>query len=72
MSDYDNAPTDPHHGGKIWKGPACKYGDPLCPCPDGDLCHYEGDGAWPAPRIVSHQNNPLSDILRDALAKINT
>jgi hypothetical protein len=18
MSDYDNAPTDPHHGGKIW------------------------------------------------------
>lgn len=20
----------------------CKYGDPLCPCQDGDLCHYEG------------------------------
>jgi hypothetical protein len=19
MSDYDSAPTDPHHGGKIWK-----------------------------------------------------
>jgi hypothetical protein len=19
-TDYDNAPTDPHHGGKIWKG----------------------------------------------------
>ena len=38
---YDDAPTDPHHGGKIWD----------------------------EPRIVSHQNNPLSDILRDALAK---
>lgn len=21
---------------------ACKYGDPLCPCQDGDECHYEG------------------------------
>ena len=21
----------------------CKYGDPTCPCQDGDLCHYEGD-----------------------------
>lgn len=20
----------------------CKYGDPHCPCQDGDLCHYEG------------------------------
>jgi hypothetical protein len=20
----------------------CSHGDPLCPCPDGDLCHYEG------------------------------
>jgi hypothetical protein len=19
-AQYDNAPTDPHHGGKIWKG----------------------------------------------------
>lgn len=19
MADYDNAPTDPHHGGKIWE-----------------------------------------------------
>src|ERR1017187_1999257 len=23
------------------KGP-CKYGDPFCPCQDGDQCHYEG------------------------------
>lgn len=22
---------------------ACKYGDPLCPCQDGDSCHYEGE-----------------------------
>lgn len=20
----------------------CKYGDPICPCQDGDACHYEG------------------------------
>ena len=20
----------------------CKYGDPTCPCQDGDMCHYEG------------------------------
>ena len=20
----------------------CKYGDPFCPCQDGDICHYEG------------------------------
>lgn len=26
MSDYDNAPADPHHGGKIWKGPAMSKG----------------------------------------------
>lgn len=23
----------------------CPYGDPTCPCPDGDPCHYEGDEA---------------------------
>lgn len=27
------------------------------------------DGTGRVPRIVSHQNNPLSEILRDALAK---
>ena len=21
---------------------SCKYGDPFCPCQDGDMCHYEG------------------------------
>ena len=23
--------------------PKCKYGDPFCPCQDGDQCHYEGE-----------------------------
>lgn len=27
----------------------CKSGDETCPCPDGDPCHYEGEGAWPRP-----------------------
>ena len=27
----------------------CKYGDPTCPCADGDTCHYEGQNPWPAP-----------------------
>ena len=27
----------------------CKYGDPTCPCQDGDLCHYEGKNAWKPP-----------------------
>jgi hypothetical protein len=27
----------------------CKYGDPLCPCQDGDQCHYEGPHAMMPP-----------------------
>ena len=27
------------------KAPLCKYGDPLCPCVDGDPCHYEGENS---------------------------
>ncbi len=27
----------------------CKFGDPSCPCQDGDQCHYTGEGAWPPP-----------------------
>lgn len=35
--------------------PTCSYGDPACPCPDGDACHYEWDhdrktAPWPHPR----------------------
>lgn len=28
----------------------CKYGDPLCPCQDGDMCHYEGPNPMAAPQ----------------------
>lgn len=28
----------------------CKFGDPLCPCQDGDSCHYEGPDAWAVPK----------------------
>lgn len=40
---------EPIFRGKVQKGSrhyfrrkACKYGDELCPCQDGDMCHYEG------------------------------
>jgi len=26
----------------------CKYGDPYCPCQDGDACHYEPSQGTPA------------------------
>ena len=35
----------------------CKYGDPTCPCQDGDMCHYEG----PDPSLVR------SDFVRQAI-----
>lgn len=31
----------------------CKYGDPTCPCADGDSFHYEGENPWPKPGISS-------------------
>lgn len=27
----------------------CKYGDPTCPCQDGDMCHYEGENPSSVP-----------------------
>lgn len=30
---------------------ACKYGDPSCPCQDGDSCHYEGENPWTPPAV---------------------
>lgn len=33
----------------------CKYGDPACPCQDGDTCHYEGKDAWPKPVPLDRQ-----------------
>ena len=28
---------------------ACNYGDPTCPCKDGDPCHYEGENPMLVP-----------------------
>jgi len=27
----------------------CPYGDPLCPCQDGDQCHYTGKNPMTPP-----------------------
>lgn len=35
----------------------CKYGDPFCPCQDGDPCHYEGKNPMPAPVIPQAKEN---------------
>lgn len=36
--------------------PRCPHGDPACPCPDGDACHYRDyparDG-WPATKALA-------------------
>lgn len=29
----------------------CPFGDPYCPCQDGDPCHYAGKNPWPAPLL---------------------
>lgn len=36
-------PEQPPASEKTPGGKPCKYGDPLCPCQDGDACHYEGE-----------------------------
>ena len=28
----------------------CPFGDPLCPCQDGDACHYTGEQPMPLPK----------------------
>ncbi len=30
---------------------SCKYGDQICPCQDGDPCHYEPHGDTPAMNV---------------------
>ena len=35
-------------------GLPCKYGDPTCPCQDGDMCHYEGPNPMTPPREACH------------------
>jgi hypothetical protein len=31
----------------------CEFGDPACPCQDGDMCHYKGDNPFPQPAGLS-------------------
>lgn len=45
----------------------CKFGDPTCPCQDGDMCHYKGDGAWPAPARSMHSPIPLRCLCGNAI-----
>lgn len=51
----------------------CPYGDPLCPCPDGLLCHYEGEDAWDPPGYgTDHDGDDiivLETPLRDTLSR---
>lgn len=30
----------------------CPHGDPTCPCPAGDPCHYEGSDAMACPLLI--------------------
>lgn len=47
----------------------CKYGDPACPCQDGDLRHYEGPNPmtpplqWYALRLRSNREFQVRDLL---------
>lgn len=38
--------------------PACKFGDPLCPCQDGDACHYEGANPMTPPTVLAPDTRP--------------
>ncbi len=49
----------------------CKYGDPICPCQDGDPCHYEPHGDTLAmhvpPECVLRAVNANNEQLRAGL-----
>ena len=46
----------------------CKYGDPMCPCQDGDACHYEGDNPMTPPPIAALKSRIAAlEAERDAL-----
>jgi hypothetical protein len=36
----------------------CKYGDPFCPCQDGDPCHYEGENPMTPPARIESGSTP--------------
>ena len=40
---------------------ACKYGDPTCPCQDGDPCHYEGDNPMTPPTALILLRKPCDE-----------
>lgn len=44
------------------KGEPCKYGDPYCPCQDGDLCHYEGENPMSPDSDVAAYARRVRDI----------
>lgn len=43
----------------------CRYGDPSCPCQDGDICHYEGENPMTPP-----DHARLLAVLKDIHAQI--
>lgn len=57
-----NSPTEP-------QALRCAYGDPTCPCQDGDLCHYEGkDPMNVRPEFVRAAIAAAVETEREALA----
>lgn len=40
----------PGHDCEAIERKRCIGNDPLCPCQDGDMCHYAGPNPWPLPR----------------------
>ena len=48
----------------------CKYGDPVCPCQDGDPCHYEPHGDTPAMHVAPESVLRAVAAEREAGAKI--
>lgn len=50
--------------------PKCKYGDPFCPCQDGDQCHYEGKDAWPIPK-EENMEDEREETLQDLALKLD-
>ena len=40
----------------------CAYGDPYCPCQDGDACHYEWSGSSPpSPHPKHRYRRPIGE-----------
>lgn len=46
------------------RGAQCPYGDSTCPCPDGDMCHYEGpDPMSPPSGYTQAVDEPVDRVL---------